>query len=110
EPPPGPQHRPEAREKPLHRREGESHVRERNLRRLRCQRPQRRRERLPPLGSDAPFRSGRERGGAEPEEPIALLLEPPREPARRLLDPPVLLEPARELLGRLLGVELVEGR
>ena len=52
--------------------------------------------------------SRRERRRPEPEEPVALVGEPLREPLRGLLDPPVLLEPPRQLLGGLLGLELVE--
>ena len=51
---------------------------------------------------------GRERRRAEPEEAVAPVLEPLGEPRRALLRAAVLGEPARELLGRLLGLELGE--
>ena len=48
----------------------------------------------------------RERRGPEPEEAVALGLQPLGQPGRGLLRAPVLGEPARQLLGRLLGLEL----
>ena len=58
----------------------------------------------------ASFRSGdrRERRRPEPEMQVAALVEPLAQEPRRLLRAPVLGEPARELLGRLLGLELGE--
>ena len=50
----------------------------------------------------------RERGRAEPEEPVARGLEPLGEPGRGLLRAPVLGEAPRELLGGHLRLELGE--
>ena len=50
----------------------------------------------------------RERRRADPEEAVALGREPLAQPRRRLLHPPVLGEPPRELLGRRLRLELGE--
>ena len=52
----------------------------------------------------------RERRRPEPEEPVALALEPVAQPAGRVLHPPVLGEPPRELLGGGLRLELGELR
>ena len=71
---------------------------------------QRRRELLGILRREPPLRPRRERRRAEPEEAVALAGEPLGEPGGRLLHPPVLGEPARELLGRLLRLELGELR
>ena len=51
---------------------------------------------------------GRERRRTEPEPAVLLRAEPLSEPGCRLLHPPVLGEPPRELLGGLLGLELAE--
>ena len=50
----------------------------------------------------------RERRRAEPEVAVALRRKPLAQPRRGLLRAPVLGEPARELLRRLLGIELRE--
>ena len=93
--------RAEALEELRDRREAQRHVRERRRRRLGRERAQRRRELLGILRGERPLGPRRERRRAEPEEAVALRLEPLGEPAGGLLDPPVLGEPPRELLGRL---------
>ena len=64
------------------------------------------RELLRILRREPSLRPRRERRRAEAEVAVALAGEPLGEPARRLLHPPVLGEPACELLGRLLRLEL----
>ena len=59
-------------------------------------------------GASFALRLRGERRRAEAEEPVARLAQPLGEPARGLLHPAVLGEPARELLGRLLRAELGE--
>ena len=62
------------------------------------------------LGRQNPFRPGRERRGPDAEVALALAGQPLGEPGGRLLHPPVLGEPPRQLLGRLLRLELGELR
>ena len=81
---------------------------ERDRRRLGRERAQRRGELLGLLRREPALGPRRERRRAEAEEAVALGLEPLREPRRRLLGAPVLGEPAGELLGGLLGLELGE--
>ena len=56
----------------------------------------------------AAARPAAQRRRPEPEEPVALTFQPLREPGRSLLRAPVLGQPARQLLRRLLGLELGE--
>ena len=77
-------------------------MRERDLRRLGGQGPQQRHERRRILRRQPPLPARRQRSRPEPEEASPLRREPLGQPLRRALDPPVLLEPPRELLGRLL--------
>ena len=55
-----------------------------------------------------PFHPRREWRRAEPEEPVALGREALGKPRRSLLHAAVLGQPPRELLGRFLGLQLVE--
>src|SRR5262249_4956261 len=89
-------------------RKAQLEMRERDLRRLRAQRSERGRQRLGLLRRQPALRLRRERRRAEPEEAVLLALEPLGQPRRRLLRAPVLREPPRQLLGRLLGLELRE--
>ena len=60
------------------------------------------------LRGEPPLGLGRERRRAEPEVAVALLVEPLAQPDGRLLHAAVLGEAPRELLGRLLRLELGE--
>ena len=79
-------------------------------RRRRREQAQRRGELLRVLRRELPLRTRRERRRADAEVAVALAGQPLGEPDGRLLHPAVLGEPARELLGRLLGLELGELR
>ena len=85
-------------------------MRERHGRRLGRQHPQCRRQLLRLLRRQPPLHPGRERSRAETEEPVALPLQPFRQPLRRLLRAPVLRQPACQLFGGLLRLELRELR
>src|SRR5207302_7670432 len=99
--------RPPALEELRDRRKRKPHVRGGGRRRLDREQTHRRCQRQRVLGCNSRFRpGGRERRRTQPEE--ARLHEPLPEPDRRLLRPPVLGEPARELLCRLLRLELAE--
>src|SRR5437764_396854 len=100
------EHRSEAQEKPRHRRKAQLQVSERDRRRLGRQRAQDRRQPFRLLRREPPLYPGRQRRGAEPEEPVALSLQPLREPGGGLLRAPVLRQPPRQLFRRLLGLEL----
>ena len=104
------QHGAEALEELRDGREAQRHVRERDLRRRLGEQPQRRGELLGVLRRELPLRPRRERRRADAEVAVALAGEPLGEPAGRLLHPAVLGEPPRELLGRLLRLELGELR
>ena len=60
------------------------------------------------LLGELPLGLRRERSRADPEEPVAIVVESPRQPGGRLLHAAVLGEPARQLLGGLLRLELGE--
>jgi hypothetical protein len=81
---------------------------ERNLRRLGRKRVEQHDQRLRILVGQATLALRRQRRRPEPEEPVALRLEPLGEPLRSALDPPVLLEPPRQLLGRFGRLEILE--
>jgi hypothetical protein len=81
---------------------------ERDLRRLGREQPQRSRERPRLLRRDPRLGLRRERRGPEPEVAVLLGGEPVHQPAGRLLHPPVVLEPAGQLLRGLLRVEVGE--
>src|SRR5205823_14725035 len=110
EQPPPRQQRAEAFDEQRNGREAQRHVRERDLRRLDREQPQHRRERLRLLRRQAALRLRCERRRPKAEETVARLSQPLCQPGRRLFHPPVLGEPARELLGRLLRAELGELR
>ena len=103
-----PQHGAEPLEELRHRREAERHVRERDLRRILREEPDHSRELLGLLRRERHLDLRRERRRAEPEETVALRLEPLPEPAGGVLHPPVLRETPRELLGGRLRLELGE--
>ena len=67
-----------------------------------------RREKLRVLRGELPLGARRERRRADPEVAVPLGPEPLRQPRGRLLHAAVLRQPASELLGRLLGLELGE--
>ena len=81
---------------------------ERDVRRLDGQGPDRLDEAQRLLRGEAPLRVGCERCRADPEVALALAVEPLAQPDRCVLHPPILGEAPRELLGRLLGLELGE--
>ena len=83
-------------------------MRERDVGRLGRQRAHCDHQRLRLLGRDPPLGARSERRRAEPEEAVLLALQPLAEPAGRLLHPAELLEPAGELLRRLLRIEVAE--
>ena len=83
-------------------------MRERDLRRLDREQAHHLREPLRLLRRERRLDLRRERRRPEPEEAVALGLEPLAQPAGGLLHPPVLGEPPRELLGRRLRLELGE--
>jgi hypothetical protein len=103
---PPPQHRAEPLDELRHRWEAQRHVVQRHRGRVGGERPQRGRERLRVLRRQLRLRARRERRRPQPEEPVALRGKPLREPLRRDLHAPVLGEPPRQLLGRLLGLEV----
>ena len=107
---PAPQDGAEPLDELRHRREAQRHVRERHLRRLDREHADHLRELLGLLRRERRLDLRRERRRPEPEEPVALGLEPLPQPAGRVLHPPVLGEPPRELLGRGLRLELGELR
>ena len=90
------------------RREAERHVRDRDRRRLDREGAQRRCKRLRLLRRHRGLELGRERRRPEPEVAVALDGQPLGQPVRGLLEAPVLRQPAGELLGRLLRIELLE--
>src|SRR5437763_3498272 len=108
EDPPPAQDGTEALQKLLHRRKAKLQVRERDRRRLRGQQAQRLRQPLRLLRSKLPFTPRRQWCGADPEEAIAVGLQPLRQPGGRLLRAPVFGEAPRQFLRRLLGLELGE--
>ena len=83
-------------------------MRGRRLRRRRREHAERGGELLGLLLGELALGPRRERRRAEPEEEVAALVEPVAQQLRRLLRAPVLGEPAGELLGGLLGLELGE--
>ena len=105
-----PEHGPELLQEPRDRREPKLEMRERDLRRLRREQPQHSREPFGILRRKPALATRGKRRGAEPEVPVALASKPFREPLRRALDPPVLLEAPRQLFRRLLGLEILDVR
>ena len=95
-------------EKLRHRRETKLEMRERDLWRLGGERAQHHSECRRILRREPTLTARGERSGAEPEESILFGNQPLAKPFGRSLDPPVLLEPLRELLGGLLRLELVQ--
>src|SRR5439155_884053 len=74
----------------------------------RLERPGERIDRVGRAQAERALHAGRKRRGPEPEEPVALTGQALREPLGRALDPPVLLEPARQLLRGLRRLEVLE--
>src|SRR5438067_4299726 len=89
-------------------REAQRHVRERDLRRLLREELKHARQRLGILRRELRLDLRRESRRPDPEEAVALRGESLAQPGRSLLRAPVLREAPRELLGRLLGLELCE--
>ena len=103
------QQRAEPLEELRDRREAQRHVRERDLAAAPARAgAARARERLGILRRERRLDLRRERRRAETEVAVALGREPLAQPRRGLLRAPVLGEPPRELLRRLLGLELGE--
>jgi len=92
--------RAELLQEPGNRREAKLEVSERDLRRLGRQSMQQYDERLRILFAEAPLPLRSQRRRPEPEEPVALRGQPFAEPLGGALDPPVLLQAPRQLLGR----------
>src|SRR5439155_8334571 len=103
---PAAQQRAEPLEELRHGREAQTHVAERDLRRIPREQAESLSELRRLLRGEPALRARRERRRPHPKEAIALGVETLRQPGRRLLRAAVLGETARELLGRLLGPEL----
>ena len=108
EPLPASEHRAKPIQELRHGRKAKLEMRQRDFRRLSREHEQRRRQRRGILLPDPPLAARRERSRPEPEEPIALAGQALRKPFGGSLDPPVLLEPARQLLGCLRRLQIVE--
>ena len=110
EDPPAREERPKTLEELRDGREAKGHVAERHGRRRHGQHPKRSCEGLGILRCETALGLRRERSRPDAEEAISLAGEPLQEPGRGFLHAPVLGKPARELLGRLLRLELAELR